>query len=186
MLVTHRPSVVLTRENVDAFLFGLEPGDLIFSMRDASKVTDRISRYQQDYGYAPRASDASHVAIYLGDHSVIHAVFPRVSVVSVSDYFMGREVCSGRWRATSPLDRAFRGHLLCKAAASFVGRPYETINLFRQVALSNLAIPPLVCSTFVDLAFDAVFGARSPIHSGPGPTAPFITPAHIFSRQAFL
>ncbi len=187
MLITHRPSVVLTPQGAGAFFRRFLPGDLIFCMADGAKGGSAIQAYQSKYGYVPKAADTTHVAIYCGNGKVVHAVRPQVRVEPVFPYFMKREVCAGRWLPldTSPKRREALGQKIRDHAIGFSGQRYETLRLFRQVIDSKYGGTPLVCSTLVDLAYDAVLGEDSPVHAGPGPTAPFITPAHLFSRIGF-
>lgn len=177
----------MTPQRIEAFFRGFLPGDLIFCMADGAKGGSAIQAYQSKYGYVPKAADTTHVAIYCGNHMVVHAVRPYVRAESVFPYFQNREVCAGRWippDASLQLRTAL-GRRICDHALGFRGQKYQTSKLFRQVIDSKYGGTPLVCSTLVDLAYHAVLGEGSPIHDGPGPTAPFITPAHLFSRAGF-
>lgn len=173
----------------------LRPGDLIFGFGDSIKAKP-ITGFQRHCGYQPEAADASHVAVYSGDGTIIHAVSPKVVEEDPFDYFSGRMIALATWDDQSgKFGRARRAAEIVAHMRRNVGQRYESIT----VVMSAMAVlarkrsvggrtakrlrQPLVCSTLVSDAFFHAFGESSPLyHPRIIDKAGFSLPAYLFCQ----
>lgn len=149
-----------------------------------------IRRWQAGIGYPPLTCDATHVALYAGNGEVIHAIMSRVVRQPVHDYFTGRDMAVATWQAPVALGqtRPVLDARLVSAAERWIGQPYEWLRALDQIlGGQDDAGAPMVCSTFIDIVFDTVFGAHSPLFApGANLPVPFPPPAHVFGQPSLI
>lgn len=185
-IITHRAARLCnTRAELTAFLALARPADIIFGMALPLGPTRMIRNVQAIFRYAERACAASHVAIYGGSGSVLHATFPNGCVEEDAAYFLGREVVVATWH--HPARGALEGMLLAEARAA-TGRPYEMGRAFMQsIGASSGLREPFVCSTYASSVFRSVMRRDSPLHHDSiARQMQFVSPAHLFVQPGLV
>ncbi|MEZ5752645.1 MAG: hypothetical protein R3D60_11995 [Paracoccaceae bacterium] len=169
----------------------LRRGDLVLSYTPKFGKENLITHFQEREGYCPDASNVGHVAAYVGNGDVIHAVRDGgVQRQTMLSYFNGQKVTLLTWDRRGP-DPEMTDRQLVAEFELACGQKYDTAALAQRVIqdLRSRRIPEkqtprkdfLVCSTLIFQVFDAVLGKNNPLAvSDCPPRGSFRMPAAYF------